>query len=75
MELNTATTTGYYGIPGEVGGPVHIVQQGRPVCGSRVRDDSRFQWCAHGVAWHYVECQRCRRIAESTIAKARMEGV
>ncbi len=52
------TSTGYFGVPGKLGGRVHVVQGGKPVCGARVRGE--FQWCAHGIQMDYVDCSRCR---------------
>ena len=52
--------TGYYGIPGKTGGRVHVVRNGRPMCGERLHPEAVFQWCAHGIWWPYVECIRCR---------------
>ncbi len=57
--------TGYFGIPGTSRTTlVHIVDNGRPICGSRVGPDQQFQWCAGGVRLEYVECARCiKRLA------------
>jgi hypothetical protein len=58
-------STGWYGAPGlRRGGIVHVKVKGerRPVCGVRMGDDMRFQWCAHGVREEWVECRSCKRI-------------
>lgn len=53
---------GYFGVPGETArGRVHIVVDGKPLCGSRIGPRAEFQWCAAIVkhALSYVECRRC----------------
>lgn len=58
-------TTGYFGIPGNKdrhdNHHVHVVDNGRPVCGTRVHPGSQYQWCAHGIQQDYVDCQRCKQ--------------
>ena len=55
--------TGWWGIPG---GPesrstkVHVKEDGKPICGSRMANNQRFQWCAWGAHWDYIECERCK---------------
>lgn len=42
---------GWYGIPGAQGRystKVHLVFQGKPVCGSKLSSRQEFQWCARG---------------------------
>lgn len=52
--------TGWYGIPGgRTGGRVHIVSDGKPICGDHIHSKAEFQWCAPGVKYDYVECRRC----------------
>ncbi len=54
--------TGYFGIPGGTGRLVHAVNEsGRPICGHRLHTESRFQWCAHGLVYEMLECERCKR--------------
>lgn len=57
-------STGWYGRPGGRGGIVHVKVKGErlPVCGVRLHEDMRFQWCAHGVREEWVECGSCKRI-------------
>jgi hypothetical protein len=52
--------TGYFGVPGRTNprGTVHVVLDGKPVCGARPAGD--FQWCAREVAWDQIECKRCK---------------
>lgn len=40
---------------------VHINESGKPVCGSQIGNDLRYQWCAHGYTqWDYLECEHCK---------------
>lgn len=53
--------TGYFGnLRG--GTLVHLVRDGRPLCGSRIGSDSSFQWSAKKPVKNYVECRRCADI-------------
>ena len=54
--------TGYYGVPGSSKGSftVHAVMEGKPLCGWRPRKNMEFQWCAGGIRWDYLECERCK---------------
>lgn len=55
--------TGYYGVPGSYRpSMVHLVRDGRPVCGFRPVA-SEFQWCCYGTNFDYLECSRCREHA------------
>lgn len=58
--------TGWYGIPGKDNprAKVHVVKSGIPMCGSKLRKDQEFQWCADGIQKSYVECRNCLRIIE-----------
>jgi len=56
-------STGYFGIPGRPernSHHVHIVDGGKPVCGTHVHPKAQYQWCASGIERSYVDCQRCR---------------
>lgn len=53
--------TGYFGIPGRIGGKVHVIEGKRPMCGIRVDPRAEFQWCAHGIQSDYLECKGCRK--------------
>jgi len=65
--------TGYFGkqssIPGGTGRAtnVHFVDNGKPLCGYRPARGYTFQSCSHG--WHarYIECAKCRRIANAEL--------
>jgi hypothetical protein len=65
---NLPISTGYWGIPGSKvqrdSTKVHLVKGGKPVCGAKLRPNQRYQWCAYGILWEYIECKRCKRIAE-----------
>lgn len=41
---------------------VHLVENGKPLCGSRIGDDMAFQWCAGGAWYDYLECEKCKKI-------------
>jgi hypothetical protein len=66
--------TGYYGIPGRYGGQVHVVRDGKPLCGLRPHPKAEFQWCCHGFNLSYVEleCRRCHDRATRLLARARL---
>lgn len=53
--------TGYFGVPGRAdrSSKVHLVDEGKPLCGSRIGKDSKFQRCAGGAELRYVECKSC----------------
>jgi len=60
------TSTGWFGIPGANGRgstKVHLVRGGRPACGARLSPRQEYQWCAGGVEYAYLECERCKAIA------------
>lgn len=64
--------TGFFGIPGRVGGQVHIVNAdtGKPICSQPIHPDAEFQWCAAGANFEYVECKRCSQRAEARFTAA-----
>lgn len=62
--------TGYFGVPGSSRGSftVHVVKEdGNPLCGWRPRQEMRFQWCAHGIQYNYLECDGCKEKAKSLL--------
>lgn len=62
--------TGYYGVPGyHRASMVHLIRDGRPVCGFRPANTSEFQWCAHGIKFTFLECPRCREHAKKHYLK------
>jgi hypothetical protein len=55
---------GYYGNPNGRHTKVHVVENGKPICGCKIDKGMIFQWCAYlfsGVTNSYVECEHCRR--------------
>lgn len=69
--------TGYFGVPGSSKGrfTVHVINNGKPLCGWKPRSDMAFQWCAHGVQWTYIECDRCREKSIKYLPKPFRESV
>jgi hypothetical protein len=61
--------TGYFCTVGKARGKVHVVENGKPICGSRVKDKSIFQWNAMGIRHEYIECQKCRHQSASLLLK------
>jgi hypothetical protein len=54
------TSTGFFGIPGhDITGQVHVLENGKPICGTVPHPKARFQWCANGVRSEYLTCKRC----------------
>ena len=55
----------WFGVPGKTmrSAEIHIVQSGKPVCGTRQDKRSKFQWCGtlSGNLAH-VTCKKCRNI-------------
>ena len=44
---------------------VHVTENGKSICGYKPHETLRFQWCAHGVVYNYVDCQTCKHIIQS----------
>lgn len=61
--------TGYFGVPGNSRGrwTVHLVDDGKPVCGTRMPRDSEFQSCATGIHIQLIECKICRKRAATML--------
>lgn len=59
--------TGYFGVPGHRGGMVHLAQHERPMCKTYLREGAEFQWCGQGIITSYLECAKCKRIAEELL--------
>lgn len=55
--------TGYFGIPGSSKGnfTVHVVNEGKPICGWKPSPEHEFQWCSHGITYNYVDCETCKK--------------
>ena len=54
-------STGYFGVPGRIGGKVHFVMKGAPICGTVFHKEALFQWCADGFQERLVECEKCKK--------------
>jgi len=39
---------------------VHIVNNGKPICGSVIKGKS-FMFCANGIISRWVECVKCKK--------------
>ncbi len=65
--------TGFFAIPGSLRESdctkVHLVSEKKPVCGSHLRIGMEFQWCAEGMHWGYLECERCKKIYAAQMKK------
>jgi hypothetical protein len=42
----------------------HVAEFGKPICGSKVLKDKKFQWCCNGIMIEYLECEHCKKLAE-----------
>ncbi len=58
---------GWYGIAGAErhSTKTHIVTDGKPICGSRMRPEMEFQWCSNHPFLYEPECRRCVTVASS----------
>lgn len=65
--VETGRSTGWFGRPNKKGGKVHVVENGRPICGVKIPTDSEFQFCGAGVHYHMVECERCFAVLTPTV--------
>lgn len=65
-------TTGWFGIPGKTPGPkdgtVHVVHNGKTLCGWTPGPEFEFQFCATGIHLPMIECARCRTAGEKFLA-------
>jgi len=55
---------GYFANPNGRYTKVHVVENDKPICGSKIGGKMIFQWCAYlfsGVTHSYVECEHCKR--------------
>ena len=60
--MNSRYGTGYYARYWTTNyGKVHVhdKQTGKPVCGSRISPEGKYQFCANGVQPMMVECGHC----------------
>ncbi len=56
-------TIGYFGIPGRTGGQTHIFDEeaNKPLCGTPMHKDARYEWCFPTWKAGLPECERCRK--------------
>lgn len=68
-EVQKIHATGWFGIPGgNRGTKVHCVTVGnKPACGARLHPKSAFQFCSAGIKFDYLECEKCKSIANKVI--------
>lgn len=66
---------GYFGVPGTIGGKVHICGTANindlhpaPLCGARLGAKVEFQWCATWPnGFTYIECEHCKKKAKKMV--------
>jgi hypothetical protein len=51
--------TGYFANVGDKVFVVHLLRDGKPVCGARPKGD--FQWCARRCVYDYLSCNQCKK--------------
>ena len=56
--------TGYFGVPGKIGGKVHLTKWSQPACKTRLSRDSEYQFCYNGIDKSIIECERCKKLVE-----------
>ena len=40
----------------------HINKDGKPICGSQISENKRFQWCCNDLSMYsYIECSHCKK--------------
>lgn len=61
--MSSEYVTGFYGIPGRVGGAVHVFRRGIALCGMKPHRKAVFNWCAMRIELSYIECARCKERA------------
>jgi hypothetical protein len=70
------TSTGWWGIPGRTpygrSPVVHAVHESKPICGQKIDHRAEYQWCAYGLQWDYLDCDKCKQILS---AEARNEAL
>lgn len=65
--------TGYFATPGKScpRAKVHLVVDGKPICGSQMGTDSIFQWCSQTVCREWVECKRCLKSLDAWLRQSK----
>ena len=61
-------STGWFGRASEQGHSakstkVHLLVNGKPVCGYKPHKTMQFQWCASSIMNSYIECSECKEKA------------
>ena len=65
LDARVGYETGYFVAPGaNVGGKVHAVYDGQPVCGVQMSLGADFFRNAGGIMLELIECARCMRAAD-----------
>lgn len=62
--------TGYFATYGRgQASKVHLVlvSSHRAICGCAHKNE--FQWCAHGIEYSYLTCEKCKRVARQFLGK------
>jgi len=60
--------TGYYAKVANVGrcwSGVHLVANGKPICGYKPAKTMSFQMCSPFVVQEYIECKKCKEISKN----------
>ena len=69
--------TGYYA-DNKYYTKVHVLHDGKPICGSVIGKKMSFQWCSHDIKFDYIECERCktkaRKILKARVSLRELEG-
>lgn len=54
---------------------VHLILDGRPVCGYIPCREAEFRWRSNGIRFKHLECYRCREKAKKIILAASGGGL
>jgi len=59
--------TGWWGVPGPEwwrSTKTHGRRKGErgPMCGAKLSDEQRWQWCAGGLYVEWIDCERCQGV-------------
>ena len=55
---------GWFGVPGASSSQstlTHLVKDGKPACGAKLREGSEYQWCITNIERESCECLHCAR--------------
>jgi hypothetical protein len=64
--------TGYFGRPSDNGLSakwtfVHVVKDGKPICGYKPHPTMSFQFNADYIKYDYIECKKCKEKANKLL--------